>query len=307
MIFIVGPTSSGKTALALKVCKQFGKEIISADSRQVYKHFDVGTGKVPVNSLGVHVEKYSGYWTFDGVKIHMYDVCDANSLYTVFDYLNDTKDLIGEGKIIVGGTGLYIDNLLGLKKPSPVPPNLKLRAELESKLTSELQQMLPKEILSSLNQSDINNPRRLIRKIEMLNFEKSSAVNETKYTGGNNSTTISTPPSNSHIVILDLPREELFKRIDFWVDEIWDALIVEINTLINLGYENSIPMKGIIYNKVLDFVYQKIPTSEAIQFIKNDLHAYIRRQQTWFKTYSSNNVHKFPSSESAFDYIESVM
>src|SRR3989344_317580 len=295
MIFIVGPTSSGKTALALKVCKKFNMEIISADSRQVYKHFDVGTGKVPVNSLGVHVEKYSGYWTFDGVKIHMYDVCDANSLYTVFDYLNDTKDLIGEDKIIVGGTGLYIDNLLGLKKPSPVPPNLKLRAELESKLTSELQKMLPKKILNSLNQSDINNPRRLIRKIEI--GQSPETPRERKLF----------QVINPHIIILDLPREELFKRIDFWVDEIWDALIVEINTLINLGYENSIPMKGIIYNKVLDFVYQKIPTSEAIQFIKNDLHAYIRRQQTWFKTYSSNNVHKFPSSESAFDYIESVM
>ncbi len=291
MIYIVGSTSSGKTSLALKVCKKFNKEIISSDSRQIYKHFDVGTGKLPVKSSGVSVEKNSGFWKIDGVKIHMYDVCDANSLYTVSDYLNDTKDLIGEDKIVVGGTGLYIDNLLGLKRPSPVQPNMKLRMELENKSPSDLRLMLPKEILDSMNQSDINNPRRLIRKIEIQEYvQKNSDMN--------NVSSSESQDKNPQIIILDLPREELFNRVDLWVDEIWDSLVIETRKLIDLGYENSFPMQGIIYNKVQDF---------AIQFIKNDLHAYIRRQQTWFKKYSSNNVRRFSSSESAFDYIESVM
>lgn len=302
MIYIVGPTSSGKTSLALKVCKKFNKEIISADSRQIYKHFDIGTGKLPVKSSGVFVEKNSGFWKIDGVKIHMYDVCDANSLYTVSDYLNDTKDLIGEDKIVVGGTGLYIDNLLGLKRPSPVPPNMKLRLDLENKSPSDLRLMLPKEILDSMNQSDINNPRRLIRRIEIQNYLQTNAGLVQI-----NSLGAKAESSESHIIILDLPREELFKRVDLWVDEIWNSLVIETRKLIDLGYENSFPMQGIIYNKALDFVHQKIPEEFAIQFIKNDLHAYIRRQQTWFKKYSSNNVRRFLSSESAFDYIESVM
>lgn len=304
MIYIIGPTSSGKTALAIELCKRFNGEIISADSRQIYKHFDVGTGKLPVNSSGVSVERNSGFWKIDGVKIHMYDVCDAKKLFTVENYMRDVGNLISDIKVekntfIVGGTGLYIDNLLGIKKPSPVPPNMKLRNQLENKSLQELQNMLPKEVLASMNHSDINNPRRLIRKIEI---SSSNAIFSSNPKGD----TISVF-EYPMLIVLDLPRHELFARVDLWVDTIWGALISEIKNLIHLGYEKSFPMQGIIYKTALEFTYQKISKNDAIQVIKNDLHAYIRRQQTWFKTYSSYNVQRFTSSDSAFSYIESIL
>jgi len=303
MIYILGPTSSGKTSLALKVCKKFNKEIVSADSRQIYKDFDVGTGKLPLASAGVFVEKNSGYWVLDGIKIHMYDVCDANNLYTVSDYLNDTKNLIGEDKIIVGGTGLYIDNLLGLKKPSPVPPNIKLRFDLEKKSPVDLRLMLPKEILDSMNQSDINNPRRLIRKIEVLKYESENSSTNKKWEIFDNPKSSEIP----YVIVLDIPREELFNRIDLWVDTIWNPLLEEAKNLVSLGYEDSFSMNGIIYKTVLGFIRQKISKHDAVRTIKNDLHAYIRRQQTWFKTYTQDYVHRFDSSDKAFSFIESIL
>lgn len=305
MIYLVGPTSSGKTSLALKICKKFNKEIISADSRQIYKHFDIGTGKVPINSREVSIEKHSDYWVIDGVKIHMYDVCDANFNYSVADFLKDTKNLIEEDKIIVGGTGLYIDNLLGLKKPSPVPPNLKLRVALEAKSLEELQSMLSKEILDAMNQSDINNKRRLMRKIEIQGHQSTDPSIKDKIDIKDFG--LVNLAKDPMVVILDIPREELFKRVDDWVDSIWMPLLSEVEMLISLGYKDSFPMQGLIYKTVLDFFIKKITESEAVWVIKNDLHAYIRRQRTWFNKYNQPYIHRFNSNDRAFSYIESIL
>ena len=295
MIYIVGPTSSGKTSLAIELCKRFNGEIISADSRQVFKNFNVGTGKLPVNLNGLSASKNSSFWTLDGIKIHMYDVCDANSMYTVSDYLNDIKSLIGEDKIVVGGTGLYIDNLLGLKKPSPVPPDMKIRNELKNMPSSELRLMLPKEILDTMNQSDRNNPRRLIRKIEIEQSPKALVE------------PIFLQDKDPRIIILDLPREELFIRVDVWVEEIWNDLVIETKKLIDLGYEDSSPMKGIIYKTALAYIKSEISKIEAVQKIKHDLHAYIRRQQTWFKKYSGKGVVRVKSRQEAVLVVEAIL
>src|SRR3990167_1721297 len=92
MIVITGPTSSGKTSLAIKLCKEFNGEIISADSRQVFKYMDVGTGKMPIGRDDVSIKKNDGYWIVDGVKIHMYDVIKPDEYYSASDFKKDTRE-----------------------------------------------------------------------------------------------------------------------------------------------------------------------------------------------------------------------
>ena len=128
LIVIVGPTGSGKTSLSLLLAKQFEGEVISADSRQVYKKLDVGTEKITEAEMS-------------GIPHHLIDVCDINTIYTAFDFKRDAEKAIsliiqnGHVPIIAGGTFFYIDTLLGTMNSAPVPPNRVLREELEKKLT----------------------------------------------------------------------------------------------------------------------------------------------------------------------------
>jgi len=277
MIFLIGPTSSGKTSLALKLCKKYGFEIISADSRQIFKYLDVGTGKVPINEAqgAISIQKGDGWWELDGVRIWMYDVVNPDKYFSVVDYRAGAFGAIKEIKkrqkrpLIVGGTGLYIDALLGKNISSGSPPDWKLRKKLDKKSVLELQNMIDPAILKEMNESDINNPRRLIRKIEKSTLQ------------------ITAPPLNPNALIiqLSLPREELYSKVDLWVDTIWKELLLEIQKLILKGYSQASPMQGIIYSTAKLFLKKQLSEDSAIQQIKLDLHAYIRRQQTWFKKY----------------------
>src|SRR3989344_6728542 len=160
IVVIVGPTASGKSALAIRLAKKLRGEVISADSRQVYKHLDIGTGKITREEM-------------QGVPHHMLDVANPKRQYDVFRYIEIARkiidDIVRRGKvpIICGGTAFYIYALLGEITPAPAPANPKLRKQLEKKSTSELFKMLRKLDPARARVIDKNNKVRLIRSIEI--------------------------------------------------------------------------------------------------------------------------------------------
>jgi|688.fasta_scaffold00063_139 tRNA dimethylallyltransferase len=295
MIFIGGPTSSGKTSLAINICKKFNGEIVSADSRQVYKHFDVGTGKTPVGG-NVEVLKNDFSWEIDGVKIWLYDVADPLKDYSVVDFKRDAQiamnDIRSRGKmpVVVGGTGFYIDSLLGYEIDVNIPQNKILRDSLKDKSVQELQQMLPSAVKNELNNSELNNPARLIRKIEILEAGGEIKLKDSFISA-----------LEKDLIVLTRSREEMYVRSDKWVDLIWQPLLVEVTKLLDIGYKDSTIMKGLIYNTALSFIQGEIAQTDAIQKIKYDIHAYIRRQETWFKKYKEAKF--INPAEKSFDVV----
>lgn len=276
MIAIIGPTSSGKTSLALKLAKEFDFDIVSFDSRQVYKNLDIGTGKIPVPNNFV-IKKSNDYWIIDGIKVYMYDLVDITGQFSVAIYLKYLSKILDKIKksektpLFVGGTGFFLNAILNPIDTINIKPKIKLREELSLKTTEELLKMLPVETINRLNNSEKNNKQRLIRKIELLNSNEQGKKEK--------------PQENNLIIRLVAPREYLYKRVDDWVEQIWSDLMIEIHTLDNkLNGNLDYPvLKGIVYNQAISVYKSEIILDNAKQKVKYDLHAYIRRQETYFK------------------------
>ena len=160
MLVIYGPTVTGKTALAISLAKKHNGELISADSRQVYSGLDIGTGKVPQNT---NYKKHKNYWEVEGVKIHGFDIARPGQIFSVVDFLENTRKTAeqiknrGKTPIVVGGTGFYVSSLFSKNDLITIPPNTKLRKSLENYSAFELFQKL--KVLNikkaaSLNESD---------------------------------------------------------------------------------------------------------------------------------------------------------
>ncbi|MFH1566140.1 MAG: tRNA (adenosine(37)-N6)-dimethylallyltransferase MiaA [bacterium] len=294
-IVICGPTNTGKTSLAINLCKAFDGEIISADSRQIYKYMDIGTGKLPIDKPNLQIEKFDGLWKIKGIPVYMYDVISPAKSYSVYDYSKKAKNELlsiqNRQKIpfIVGGTGFYIDILTGKKSVANVPPNVALRTELEKKSLEEL-----KKILKNLNEKeykrvDLKNKVRVLRAIEICKSEKPFLVVPVK---DNKVDTL--------FIGLTAPRKYLYEKIDLWVDKIIEkGLILETKNLINSGFSGTVPLKGIVYSSVVDYLNERTTLDEMRQRIKYDLHGYIRRQLTWFNR--SPETIWFNSAKKGFD------
>ena len=278
VFILVGPTSSGKTSTAIKLCKKFNGEIISADSRQLCKFMDIGTGKLPIKS-NVKVKKKDSCWVIDGVNVWGYDLVTPDKFFSGYDFalfgLRQSCELMESGKnvFLVGGTGLYIDLFTGEIRPSGTSPNEKFRSLLDSLSLEKLQKMLKIISPEDYEKIDLNNKVRLIRAFEKKISSKTS----------------NTPLpylEDTDFVYIGLMgnRELLYERSDKWVDFIWkNGLVDEVKGLIEMGYANSHKMKGLVYKTTVRFINGKITEKEDVERIKFDIHAYIRRQQTWFK------------------------
>ncbi len=280
---ILGSTSSGKTSLALQLCKEFGGEIVSVDSRQIYKGMNVGTGKVPVTkNSNFKIQKNDDFWTINDVKIWGYDLINPDEYFSAYDFakwaLEKTENLLKEGKkvFLVGGTGFFIDFLTGRSKPAQVLPDFNLRNSLENLSLEELQKTLMSLNLEVFERVDKQNPARLIRAIEI---EKGKHHSPTPLPYLKNVT--------FDFIGLTASREILYQRADNWLDEIWHAspenLITETKSLILAGYADARPLNGIIYKSAKAFINTELREQDAKQQAKFSLHAYIRRQQTYFK------------------------
>jgi len=290
VFIILGPTSTGKTSLALDLCKEFNGEIISADSRQVCKFMNVGTGKLPFGSK-IKAEKQDKCWDVNGIKVWAYDLATPDEYFSGVDFaqfaLNKARELEKAGKTIfvVGGTGFYIDLFTGKVKPSTVLPDLELRKSLKEMTLEDLQEKLFELNPKVYEKIDQKNKVRLVRAIE-----KELGICGVPQIGGvpqKKSNKKSLPYlENAKFIYVGLraPREILYKKADEWVEKVWEGgLVEEVQQLIKKGYEKSPKLQGLVYKSALEFIYGEKTKEEANQLTKYALHAYIRRQLTYFK------------------------
>ena len=293
---IVGPTSSGKTSLALDLCREFNGEVVSADSRQIYKYMDIGTGKIPLTSDPV-IKKGRPKWVFDGINVWGYDLVKPGEYFSAYNYalfaLNKIKELgtLEKTTFLVGGTGFYIDAVSGKARIKGGKPDFVLRSELENLSLDSLREKLTSLNLEALGKIDINNRVRLIRAIEK------------EIIGKNNATPLPYL-KNAEFVYFGLTsdRKLLYAAADRWLDSVWaGGLLEEVSGLINKGFADTPQLKGLVYKSALDFIKNKSDEKEAVQRAKYDLHAYIRRQITWFK--KNSEIEWFDITERNFSQI----
>lgn len=270
LIAIIGPTASGKTDLAIFLAKKFGGELISADSRQVYRGMDIGTGKNK------------------SYPQHLIDICDPNEQYTVAQFQKDAYRVIydifkgGKVPILVGGTGLYIDAVLkGYRIPKT---SLSLRQELEKLSDKDLLVQLKGYDPVAYQRIDHHNRRRILRALEasIVNRRPFSMYQAKK------------PKFETLIIGIDHPRQELYRRIDERVDKrIREGMIEEIEGLLNSGvsYE-KLQGFGLEYRFISQYLKATSDKQQAtsdelkkemIQNLKFKIHTFARRQLTWFR------------------------
>lgn len=296
VLVIIGPTAMGKTDLALILAKKFNGELVSCDSRQVYTGLDIGTGKMPgidVSHQSSAIRLQKGYWEINGlpagrqgVKIWMYDVVNPKVQYNVADYVKDAQkaveDITKRGKlpILVGGTGLYLKALLeGLPNLS-IPVDEELRKELTFLTKEQLQdklQNLDKKRWENLNQSDKQNPRRLIRAIELILSTKNTrlTINDQRLTN-----------FNTLKIGLTASRERLYQRVDQSVlRRLENGMLKEAEKLNKQGLTlKRMRQLGLEYGVLADYLEGKIKDKqELIKILQGKIHGFVRRQLTWFK------------------------
>jgi len=295
VIVILGPTATGKTKLAVKLAAKFNGEIISADSRQVYRGMDIGTGKdlreyrfkiYPPASAPSASDWRAGDLRFKKSKIkkipyHLIDVVNPNQKFNVAKYkklaLKAISDIIARGKlpIIVGGTGLYLSALIDNYDIPKVKPNMKLRKKIEKMDIMEKIKLLKKLDPMALKFMDVKNPRRITRALEVcLAGYQFSEMRQKK-----------TPPFNFIVVGIKFPREIINQRIDKRVDErLQEGMVNEVKRL----HQNGVSWQrlddfGLEYRYISRHLRGQYSKEEMVKLLKIAIHQFAKRQMTWFK------------------------
>ncbi len=301
ILVVLGATSTGKTEVALQLARKFDGELVSCDSRQVYRGLDIGTGK-------------------DGANAWMYDVADPKKQYSVFDYVKDAnniiEDILNRGKlpIIVGGTGLYLKALLEGMPNLGIPVDEKLRKQLSNLTLKQLQLRLQKSDpvrWSGMNSSDSQNPRRLIRVIEIATLSLRGVKRRGNLKRIGKIATLITPrvlptlwwrARNDILKIgLTAPRQILYQRIDGRViSRINQGMIDEARRLHEKGLSfERMRRLGLEYGVLADYLDNKIKSEEElIKILQGKINGYARRQIAWFK--KENNVIWFDITDPNF-------
>ncbi len=274
MITILGPTASGKTDLATHLAARLNAEIISADSRQVYRGMDIGTGKDLADYMvDGHVVPY-----------HLIDICEPGTKYNLFryqqDFLDCYEDIRSRGAlpILCGGTGLYIEAVLKGYSLSPVPQNPALRTELESKNLEELTNILVdlKRRNHSVmhNKTDVDSCQRAIRAIEIETYNLTKLTEERQC-----------PPIDSLIIGVDIDREERRRKITKRLNERLKAgMIDEVDGLLKRGIPaDDLIYYGLEYKFVTEYIIGKLTYEEMFRQLEIAIHQFAKRQMTWFR------------------------
>ena len=284
MLVIYGPTQTGKTDLALQLARKFQGELISADSRQVYKGLDIGSGKVGFSDV---VEKHAGYWIVNGVRINGFDLTGAGKQFTAADFLHFANSSISrlikvqKLPIIVGGTGFYIKALLDGIGSIGIPADWKLRTRLEKLSGGDLYKQLfsiEPARAKSMNQSDRANPRRLIRAIEIVLSNQKAETTHYRL------------PTTDYLIIgLTSPNEFLFKKADSWLEErISHGLIEEVKKLLDGGVDSKwFEALGLEYRWITKYLLGENSYEESLLRLRGDIHSFVRRQKTWFPKFKN--------------------
>lgn len=270
LIAIVGPTASGKTTLAVALAKRIGTEIISADSRQLYRGMDIGTGK--------DLAEY----TLDGVAIpyHLIDICPAGYRYNLFEYVRDFNaayaDMKARGKqpLLCGGTGLYVETVLKGYSLPPVPENKALRESLQEKSLDELAEIL-RGYKTLHNTTDIDTCKRAIRAIEIAEF----------YSRQEPELLEPRPLRNSLIVGVDIDRELRRAKITRRLHErLKEGMVDEVKSLLDSGIEpESLIYYGLEYKFLTEYIIGHTTYDEMVERLEIAIHQFAKRQMTWFR------------------------
>lgn len=266
IVVIVGPTASGKTSLSIALAKRFDGEIVSADSRQVYKGLDIGSGKVTKEEM-------------EGIPHHLLNVADPNDVYNVTDFVRDGRaaiaDILEKGRlpIVAGGSFFYVDALLGRVSTPEVPPNPELRKMLEEKSTEELFQELEAKDPRRAADIDAQNRVRLIRALEIVEMlgKVPESTSENLY--------------DALVIGIDTPKEVLHQNIhNRLYARLEEGMIEEVTSLHEngLSYER-LESFGLEYRFIAQFLQEKINREEMLERLEFEIRHFAKRQMTWLK------------------------
>jgi tRNA dimethylallyltransferase len=271
LVAIVGPTASGKSQLALRLGQQFAGEIVSADSRQVYRLMDIGTAKTSQQDMAL-------------IPHHLVDIINPDEDFSLAQYqrlaYQAIDDIQRRGKLplLVGGSGLYLWAVLEGWQIPAVPPDPEFRQRLESGAvqgeSDELYQELARIAPGVARRIDGRNVRRVIRALEIAH-SGTARPQLVKVA----------PPFKTLIIGLTAVRKELYHRIDQRVDRMLEqGLVDEVKRLVEMGFSMDLPaMSGIGYRQIGMFLKGKLTLDAAVQQIKTETHRLVRRQYNWFR------------------------
>ena len=285
MITILGPTASGKTPLAAALALQIGGEIISADSRQVYRRMDIGTGKDLADyTITNNREPITNNREPIIVPYHLIDIVEPGTKYNLFQYQQDFYDAYrqiverGNTPILCGGTGLYIEAVLKGYQLSPVPQNPELRQRLEGKSLEELTELL--RTLKAQNGSvmhnttDVDSCQRAIRAIEIEEYNLHTPTPKREL-----------PPVDSLIIGVDIDREERRQKITRRLKQrLEEGMIDEVKGLLDEGIPaEDLIYYGLEYKFVTEYITGQLTYDEMFKRLEIAIHQFAKRQMTWFR------------------------
>lgn len=268
-ITILGPTASGKTGVAVKLAAEIDAEIISADSRQVYRRMDLGTGK--------DLEDYC----INGKNIpyHLIDIAEPGTKYNVYEYQKDFlqayNDIRSRGKkvIVCGGTGLYLESVLRSYRLSPVPQNPELRENLSGKSLEELTHILS-QYKTLHNTTDVDSAQRAIRAIEIAEYYKHTPIDDRPF-----------PTLNSYVIGIDVDRETRRQRISARLKQRLDnGMVDEVKRLLAEGIPaDDLIYYGLEYKFLTLYAIGEMSYEEMFRQLEIAIHQFAKRQMTWFR------------------------
>lgn len=294
LIVITGPTASGKTRRAVDVARRLGGEIVSADSRQIYRGMDLGTGK--------DIEEYGD------VPVFMLDICDAGYRYNLFEYLRDAQSAIEEIRsrghipVVCGGTGLYVESLLkGLRLP-PVPENPSLRRELESKSLEELTAILA-DMKQLHNTTDVDTAKRAIRAIEIQQYYHDNPELSPDI--------LTRSPETALVIGVSIGRDDRRRRISERLRSRLDAgMVDEVRRLLDSGVSSeALIYYGLEYKFLTQYVTGMLTYDEMVSRLEIAIHQFAKRQMTWFRGMERRGIgiHWLPYDMGAEAFVDEVV
>lgn len=281
VLVITGPTASGKTSVGFELAKKFNVPIISADSRSIYKGLDIGAAKPTIDSKNIkqYHDEISLVTEIDGLKHYLIEVAQLEDSYTAKNWVDEAKKIIdfyhhkNITPVIVGGTGLYIEALIkGYQFPQIATSNLE---SLKSLSLRQKQQQLKTLDPKSYAAIDLKNPVRVERALAFTMETNQSFIEAQQF---------SPPDWQTKIIVIGSPRKILYERIDTGLDKRFAmGLIEEVKNLIAKGYKDKLKNLGLEYRFVTQYLEGEFDLEEMSQKLKFAIHAFARRQLTWWR------------------------
>jgi len=296
LVAIVGPTGVGKSRLGLGMARTFAGEIVSADSRQVYRHMDIGTAKPSRQEQAQ-------------VRHHLIDIVEPDQDFSLAQYqtlaFGAIKDIQQRDKlpILVGGSGLYVRAVLEGWQLPEAKPDAGLRRRLEKQAADAGYESLYQELVKVdplvAQRIDPRNVRRVIRALE-VHHQTEKALSQLKDK--------KSLPYRTLIIGLTAERKELYRRIDHRVDEmIGQGLVAEVEKLVNMGYDFNLPaLSSIGYKQIAMFLKGELGLEMAVQQIKYETHRFVRHQYAWFRR-DDARIHWFDVARVQVTEIEALV